>query len=467
MVEKYEKYKGNYIILMVVVILMAYCTYTSSISVTPFYTDAYRRVRTVSDDFDSAFLIPYQNITGKEYMDMLKHYASSLKDKKILHVSLFSRGRIGRLVNKETDFLKALGLDVDKRRIRLDDYSLSKIRKFFSELQGADWSLSEPSIEHWVDALKGKLGNISAQDYDVIFLHGVGLMPGAKILKQEIGLQSEDSSNTPKLIWRNYADISSAREETWNNYAKSYLKAFDMSIHSDQSYSFGIFSHPEKEILPAIDPLADRFSLSDEEIKGILKRFNIDPSRDIIVQVGRMDYHKNFEDTLLAYSNIRAELDPQLVLISPKVSDNFPLDSREGKHIKQMALKDPDVEVIFNLSSPKISAFLEAADVVVQPSKVGSMGTFLAEAMYRETPVISSRKEVVDGIDKQTGFTFTPSHISNAEVLSNLMYVLLTDKELNEKMGKKAKKKYAQIHFLLPRLIKDQLELLKHFLHSP
>lgn len=462
-----KKYKGNYIILMVVAILMAYCTYTSSISVTSFYTDAYRRVRTVSDGFDSAFLIPYQKITGKEYMDRLKHYASSLKDKKILHVFLFSQGRIGSLVNKETEFLKALGLDVDKRRIKLDDYSLSKIRKFFSELQGADWSLSKSSIEHWVDALKGKLGNINAQDYDVIFFHGVGLMPGAKILKQEIGLQSEDSSNTPKLIWRNYADISSAQEETWNNWAKSFLKAFDMSIHSDQSYSYGIFSsYSEREILPAIDPLAERFSLSDKEIEGILKEFKIDPSRDIIVQVARMDYVKNFEDTLLAYSNIRAELDPQLVLISPKVSDNFPLDSIEGKRIKQMALKDPDVQVIFNLSSRKISAFLEAADVVVQPSKVGSMGTFLAEAMYRGTPVISSTKEVVDGIDKQTGFTFTYSPIGNAEVLSNLMKVLLTDKELNEEMGKRANK-YARTHFLLPRLIEDQLVLLKHFLHSP
>ncbi|GAI55667.1 unnamed protein product, partial [marine sediment metagenome] len=124
--------------------------------------------------------------------------------------------------------------------------------------------------------------------------------------------------------------------------------------------------------------------------------------------------------------------------------------------------KDPNVFLFANrelLGSLKVHVFVNAiqvaSNVILQKSIREGFNLSVTEAMWKEKAVIGGK---VGGIklqikDGENGFL-----VSNPKEAATRIIQLIKNPELGKKLGKEARKTI-QKKFLIPRLLKDHLEL--------
>jgi trehalose synthase len=94
--------------------------------------------------------------------------------------------------------------------------------------------------------------------------------------------------------------------------------------------------------------------------------------------------------------------------------------------------------------------------VVVQKSIREGFGLVVSESLWKGTPVVAGR---AGGIPMQM-----PDHVGgllvdSVEECATAMLKLLNDRELAEQLGRSGRE-HVREHFLLPRLLMDELRLL-------
>jgi len=138
------------------------------------------------------------------------------------------------------------------------------------------------------------------------------------------------------------------------------------------------------------------------------------------------------------------------------------LDDPEGwevyRQIKEAASEDPDKGIFTNLtgvSNVEVNAFQRFSDVCVQKSIREGFGLVVSETLWKGTPMVAGR---AGGIPLQMpggagGFLVG----SVKECAERLLYMLRNPKESSEIAL--AGKEIVREHFLLTRLIADELKL--------
>ena len=193
-------------------------------------------------------------------------------------------------------------------------------------------------------------------------------------------------------------------------FLQKYVMKYDCSIFSISKFSKSL-PHPQYLIAPSIDPLSDKNrELDENEIKEVLKPFNINKDKPVILQVSRFDRFKDPIGVIDAFRLVKKEVDCRLILAGGLASDD-----PEGKivfeEVKKEAAGDPDIDIL--LLKPKsdivINALQRIADVVIQKSIKEGFGLVVTEAMWKEKAVIGGD---VGGITIQlynhrTGFLVT------------------------------------------------------------
>ena len=106
-----------------------------------------------------------------------------------------------------------------------------------------------------------------------------------------------------------------------------------------------------------------------------------------------------------------------------------------------------------------MNALQRRAAVVLQKSTREGFGLTVAEAMWKETPVIGGnvggiRHQIQDGVN---GFL-----VSSIEETAERIVQLLQDRELQQQLGQKAKETVRQ-QFLLTRYLEQYLDLFNSF----
>ena len=135
--------------------------------------------------------------------------------------------------------------------------------------------------------------------------------------------------------------------------------------------------------------------------------------------------------------------------------------------MKRIAQKYSDRgDVLFVLGDNQIlvNALQRISSVIIQKSIREGFGLTVAEAQWKETPIVASN---VGGIpdqvlDNETGFLVDPDDISGC---AERIITLLKDEKLARKMGKKAKE-YIKKNFLITRHLDDYLSLLIELLNN-
>jgi trehalose synthase len=213
-------------------------------------------------------------------------------------------------------------------------------------------------------------------------------------------------------------------------------------------------------IPPSIDPLSPKNAhLDGDAVREILTAYGIDPSRPVVTQVSRFDPWKDPLGVIDAFRVAEEEVpDAQLILVGSMAHDD-----PEAWHFLELAQEhrkeDPDIHILTNVQDVgpvAVNAFQRASDIVVQKSIREGFGLTVAEAMWKERPVIGGdvggiRLQIEEGV---TGFL-----VDSEEACARRMVELLGDRDLRERMGRTGLERVRQ-RFLTVRELTDYLTLL-------
>ena len=144
------------------------------------------------------------------------------------------------------------------------------------------------------------------------------------------------------------------------------------------------------------------------------------------------------------------------------------LDDPEGWEVygqlTERAGSDPPIDIYTNLtgaSNVEVNAFQRLSDVVVQKSIREGFGLVVSESLWKGTPVVAGR---AGGIPMQMPEGVGGLLVDSVQECAEAMLALLNDRELAERLGRSGRERVRE-HFLLPRLLLEELALLAS-LHS-
>ena len=140
------------------------------------------------------------------------------------------------------------------------------------------------------------------------------------------------------------------------------------------------------------------------------------------------------------------------------------LDDPEGwdiyREVSDAAQHDPLIHIYTNLtgvSNVEVNAFQRLSDVVVQKSIREGFGLAVSEALWKGTPVVAGR---AGGIPMQMPDGVGGMLVDDTEGCARAMLELLGDAELAAERAR-AGREHVREHFLLPRLLMEELRLLR------
>jgi len=404
----------------------------------------------------------YKKFSGDRTIEELKWIAEPLKGKVWANVnSTFVGGGVAEMLNSVVPFAKGLGIKCRWFVIEGTDEFFSVTKKFHNMLQGVKDPITMEEIFHaYLENIQHNLDNVQIPAHMVV-VHDP--QPAAAIMSGNI---------FGYVLWRCHIDTSEASRRIWR-FLLPYINQFDGAIFTSPEFARDGIHIPIYCMTPAIDPLKEKNRQYTREealeiVSPLFKKYNIDPSRPIVLAVSRYDVHKNQKTIIQAFKRLKAELsvegvDPVLIIVG-----NCATDDPEGSIMYETILKeigqDPDIYPLLNIEDNDrcIGSLMRLANCFVHISTKEGFGLVVTEAMWQGAPVIGS---TVGGIKKQVlnefnGFMVEPFEIDK---IVKYMALLLTKEQDRETLSKNAVE-HVRGNFLLPSLVRKYLILMRYYL---
>jgi len=105
----------------------------------------------------------------------------------------------------------------------------------------------------------------------------------------------------------------------------------------------------------------------------------------------------------------------------------------------------------------EVNAFQSASGVVIQKSIKEGFGLVVAEALWKEIPVVAGN---TGGIPLQMTGVLEQYLVTSIEECAEKVVYLLEHPDIAHELGQKGKEHIKQ-NFLMPRLLRDELALIK------
>jgi trehalose synthase len=383
----------------------------------------------------------YEPLVGAEVVERIRNKAAKLKGLRVANFnSTYYGGGVAETISSLTLLMNSLGLRTEWRVIqgRPDFFSITK--KMHNALQGAEIDLSKIKKEIFEQVIyENSLRNFL--DHDFIIVHDPQPLPLIEHYEKKC-----------RWIWRCHLDLSRPEAEVWK-YLRRWIDRYDEVIVSCPEYKQQI-KPPERVFMPAINPFTIKNRrLNDREIDERLAHYEIPVDLPLIVQVSRFDPWKDPKGVVEAFKLARKQIDARLVLLG-----NFATDDPEGEEIFHSLCACRDERILILTSGDDtalVNALQTRAAVVLQKSLREGFGLTVAEAMWKDTPVIGGnvggiRYQIQDGVN---GFL-----VSSTEETAKRIVELINDKELRDEMGSKARETVRK-NFLLTRYLEQYLDL--------
>jgi trehalose synthase len=250
---------------------------------------------------------------------------------------------------------------------------------------------------------------------------------------QPANLILSKAESRAKWVWRCHIDLSRPNPEVWG-FLRPMIEQYDASIFSSPAFSRQL-PIPQYLFYPCIDALSEKNKPLDESvIARVCDDFGIDRKRPIVTQISRFDRLKDPVGVIRAYKLAKRYVDCQLVLAGGGATDD-PEGAAVLKEVQEAAGDDPDV-IILNLppwSALEINALQHASTIVIQKSLREGFGLTVAEALWKQKPVIAS---AVGGIPVQVIHKLTGVLVHSVEGAAYQIRYLLTHPEFAEQLGR-------------------------------
>jgi glycosyltransferase involved in cell wall biosynthesis len=301
------------------------------------------------------------------------------------------------------------------------------------EIEGLD-GVNYKSLKNYFGIAFGLLRELLRGNYDVIVS---SLEPNIEIL---FCILISKLKRKPLIIWSESWDYGgkSVKKSLYSLFSKfilSHSDAFLVPGSKHKKYLISLGASPEKVF---IMPNASNIFVKEEDYvnKGKLKEeFNIG-NKKVILYVGRLVKQKGVEYLIKGFAKLGKERDDVVLII---------IGRGECRNDLELLSKNLNIEnsVYFRgyVEDELLPAYYLLCDICVVPSITGDPWVFIVnEAMYFGKPVIATDAVgaafdmIKDGIN---GFMIPEK---DSDVLYGAMKKIISDPELEKKMGEESKR---------------------------
>ena len=398
-------------------------------------------------------LEPFRGLLGEEYAEIerIAGWArQAFAGRAIWHVSSTARGGgVAELLHCLLPYARDAGVDVRWVVLREKPEFFAVTKRLHNRLHGqpGDGALDEAAKRLYLSTLQANVDALGPlmQAGDVVYLHD----------PQTAGMVAGLCERGLKVIWRCHIGVDRPNElarGAWN-FLRPCLERADAFVFSRREYVWAGMDERKVWLMP---PVIDPFSPKNQELEpsvvgGVLEAIGVVPDglegaptftradgspgrverpaaivqeeelpegARIVAQVSRWDRLKDPRGLLETLHHLG---DPSLHLVLAGPDTGGIADDPEGiavygdlvetwrrlapehrrrAHLVSLPMHDPDE------NATMVNAIQRRADVVVQKSIAEGFGLTVAEAMWKERPIVASRvggiqDQVVDGV---TGF---------------------------------------------------------------
>ena len=402
-------------------------------------------------DVGELSLRSYRNVAPEATLDEVERCAASLQGARVLHLNATAYGGgVSELLRSIVPLLNDLGLVAEWQVISGDDDFFKATKAMHNALQGAERGLSESERDVYLANAERNADLLGDQRYDFVFVHDPQPAPLRTLLGQ----------GDARWVWRCHIDTSEPNAEAWE-FLRDFLGAYDAAIFTMEEFLPPDLPVARVEVIPpAIDPLSPKnMELPEALARQVLGWIGVQLDKPLITQVSRFDPWKDPLGVIAAYRLARERV-PELQLA---LAGSMALDDPEGwevyRQIGAEAEADPQIHVFTNLTgvgNVEVNAFQRLSDVIVQKSIREGFGLVVSEALWKGTPVVAGRAggiplQMADGVG---GFL-----VDGVEECGRAIGELLSDQKNAQDLAEAGRERARQ-HFLLPRLILNELSLM-------
>ena len=385
----------------------------------------------------------YIQFVGEEEIDAIVKLAERLQDLSILHVnSTAAGGGVAEILHRLVPLMRELGLRVDWKVIKGDLEYFTVTKTFHNALQTGVGEVPKhyyEIYEKWQEINANELD----LDYDVVFIHDP--QPAGLVKFRKRGI----------WIWRCHIDLSTPYPEVWG-FLRRYVSQYDAAIFHIPDFARDDLEIPQLLIPPSIDPLSPKnMEISATAIERVVKKFDVDPERPILLQVSRFDRSKDPLGVIEAYRLARRHVpDLQLVYLGSPAYDD-PEGEVVYREAAEAADDDPDIHLLMLPpdSHYEVNAFQRAATVVMQKSIREGFGLTVSAALWKKKPVIGGK---VGGIKIQVIHGVTGFLATSPRTAAHYTVFLLREKKIREEMGA-AGREHVRRNFLITHQLRRYL----------
>ena len=387
---------------------------------------------------------------GDDVVGELRRLAAPLQGLRVLHLNATPYGGgVSELLRSVVPLERDLGVAADWRIIAADDAFFNVTKMIHNALQGEERALTSQQMQTYLDV---SIRNAELMDtqYDVYIIHD----------PQPLAIRHFAKQQRSRWIWRCHIDTAQHSKDVWA-FLEPYVAEYDAAIFTMQEFVPPRFPLQLVRIIPpAIDPLSPKnMELPDSVCERILSWIGIEVDEPLVSQVSRFDPWKDPLGVLSAYRMARAEIPTlQLAMVG-----SMALDDPQGwelyRELTTAAEKDPLVHIFTNLTgvgNVEVNAFQRLSRVVIQKSIREGFGLVVSEALWKGTPVVAGR---AGGLPMQMPDGTGGYLVQTVEETASRMLELLREPDEAARLAGLGQAHVKQ-HFLLPRLIADELRLI-------
>ena len=393
----------------------------------------------------------YASIVGGEKIEELMSLAAELRGARVLHInSTGYGGGVAEILRSHIPLLRSLGIDADWMIIRGDETFFTVTKAFHNSLQGAEYCLDGRAKEIYLANNSRNARSLNG-NYDYIVVHD----------PQPAAMRNLHSNGNAKWVWRCHIDTSKPEPTVWE-FLRPYVETYDNLVFTMEQYVPADLPKEKIRIIPpAIDALSPKnMPLPKEFCRKIVSWVGIDTDRPLVTQVSRFDPWKDPFGVIEVYRTVKKHVPGlQLALLGHLAADD-PEGWKIYDEISMASRNDPDIYLFTNYtaaSSIEVNAFQHYSDVVIQKSIREGFGLVVSEALWKGTPVVATR---AGGIPLQMEHGKSGYLVESVEECAEKVLYLLQHPAEARRMGFRGRQ-YVRSHFLAPRLLSDELSLLR------
>ncbi|MDD3719120.1 MAG: glycosyltransferase [Actinomycetota bacterium] len=392
----------------------------------------------------------YRGVAGDEVIDEILRLAEGLKGARVAHINSTAHGGgVAELLYTLVPLMSSVGLQAEWHIMNGDPDFFTITKLFHNALQGMDIPVTSEMKMKYLSVC-GENASDCGQDYDFVIVHDP--QPCALFAAMK-----DRAIRRGKWIWRCHIDSTFAQDDAWE-FLVPYINLYDGAVFTMQSFVKSQLEVPCLAFIPpSIDPLSAKNIIPEKRVQSdIARRYGVDETRPIMLQVSRFDPWKDPLGLVDCYREVkRNHRDLQLVYCASMADDD-----PEGWHYYEKTFNyadgDPDIFLLSNqqgVGNVEVSAFQAMADVVLQKSLREGFGLTVTEAMWKRKPVVAG---AVGGILLQVDDGVNGFLIDDIGEAAEKVSMLLDSPATAQRMGEAGHDKVRR-NFLSTRHLLDYL----------